>query len=284
MGILQRLSLLLRSNLNDAISRGENPEKVLNQVLIDMREQLARAKQEVAVAIADERKLKAQVETERKQADEWENRAVLAVRENRDDLAKQALLRHQEHAERAVSLEETWGRQSGETEKLKDGLRQLNDKIEEAKRKKNLLIAKQKRASAQKRIHETMAGLNDRSAFDAFERMAERIEESERRALAAAEVSESLTGDKLEEEFARLKGSPDSVELRLQALKESLGIGPSRPTGALPSGRGASSEEEAVRSAASRAGAAAGELASGDGARVEDEDGEVQEAEVEEEH
>ncbi|HEX7089608.1 MAG TPA: PspA/IM30 family protein [Longimicrobiales bacterium] len=237
MGILQRLSLLIRSNINDAISRGENPEKVLNQVIVDMREQLARAKQEVAIAIADERKLKAQVEEERRQAAEWENRAVLAVREGRDDLARQALLRQQEYAERAASLEETWRRQAAETEKLKAALRELNDKIEEAKRKKNLLIAKQKRAQAQKRIHETMAGLSDRSAFETFDRMAEKIEESERRALAAAEVSETLSGDTLEREFARLQVA-DDVDRRLLALKERLGLPtPSATTpAALPSG------------------------------------------------
>ncbi len=239
MGILQRLSLLIRSNINDAISRGENPEKVLNQVIIDMREQLARAKQEVAVAIADERKLKAQVEEERRQAAEWEHRAVLAVREGRDDLARQALLRQQEYAERAASLEETWQRQAMETEKLKNALRELNDKIEEAKRKKNLLIAKQKRAQAQKRIHETMAGLSDRSAFETFDRMAERIEESERRALAAAEVSETLSGDSLEREFARLQVS-DDVDQRLLMLKERLGLAApsSSAPAALPSGSG----------------------------------------------
>jgi len=242
MGILQRLSLLIRSNINDAISRGENPEKVLNQVIIDMREQLARAKQEVAVAIADERKLKAQVEEERRQAAEWEHRAVLAVREGRDDLARQALLRQQEYAERAAALEETWQRQAAETEKLKNALRELNDKIEEAKRKKNLLIAKQKRAQAQKRIHETMAGLSDRSAFEAFDRMAERIEESERRALAAAEVSETLSGDTLEREFAKLQVS-DDVDRRLLALKERLGLAaPSSATAALPSGSSGNTE------------------------------------------
>ncbi|MEJ2679205.1 MAG: PspA/IM30 family protein, partial [Gemmatimonadota bacterium] len=160
MGIFQKLSLLIRSNINDAIARAENPEKVLNQLISDMREQLARAKQEVAVAIADERKLRAQVEEERKQSADWENRAVLAVREGRDDLAKQALVRQQEHAERAGTLEDTWQRQSEETEKVKASLRQLNDKIEEAKRKKNLLMAKQKRAQAQKRIHQTMAGMS----------------------------------------------------------------------------------------------------------------------------
>jgi phage shock protein A len=224
MGIFQKLSALMRSNINDAIARAENPEKMLNQVLLDMREQLAKAKQEVAVAIADERKLRAQTEEEQKLANDWENRAVLAVREGRDDLAKQALMRQQEHGERATSLAETWQRQNIETERLKESLRMLNDKIEEAKRKKNLLIAKQKRAQAQKRIHETMAGLSDRSAFETFDRMAEKIEESERRTLAAAEVSEALNTDSLEEEFKRLQPAEENVEFRLLQLKERMGL------------------------------------------------------------
>ncbi|MBW3552507.1 MAG: PspA/IM30 family protein [Gemmatimonadetes bacterium] len=223
MGIFQKLSLLLRSNINDAIARAENPEKVLNQLIADMREQLSKAKQEVAVAIADEQKLRSQVEEEARQAKEWEKRAMLAVREERDDLAKQALVRQHEHTGRATSLEQTWQRQAQETEKVKASLRELNDKIEEAKRKKNLLVAKQKRAQAQRRIHETMAGMSDKSAFDAFERVAEKIEESERRAIAAAEVTHTLSGDSLETEFKRLQGT-DDVDERLAALKEQMGL------------------------------------------------------------
>ncbi len=105
-------------------------------------------------------------------------------------------------------------------------LRQLNDKIEEAKRKRNLLIAKQKRAQAQRRIHETMSGLSDTSAFEAFNRMAEKIEESERRSLAHAEVTEALSGDTLEQDFLRLEagyGDTD-VEDRLLALKHEMGL------------------------------------------------------------
>jgi len=225
MGIFQKLSMLFRSNVTDAISRAENPEKILTQILEDMRGQLAKAKQEVAVAIADERKLRAQVDDEKRQAADWENRAMLAVREGRDDLAKQALVRHQEHAERAAMLEATWRRQAAETEKLKEALRQLNEKIEEAKRKRNLLVAKHKRAQAQRRIHETIAGLSDRSAFEVFDRMAEKIEDTERRALAAAEVTDTLSGDTLEKEFARLEGS-DSVDQRLIALKQKMGLLP----------------------------------------------------------
>ena len=226
MGIFSKLSLLIRSNLNDLIARAENPEKMLEQVIIDMREQQTKAKQEVALAIAEERKLKAQVESEAKQAQEWERRAVLALQQGRDDLARQALMRQQEYAERARSMHETWTRQAADTEKVKDALRQLQVKIEEAQRKKNLLIAKQKRAQAQKRIHETMAGLSDTSAFETFERMAQKIEHTERLALAAAEVSEELSGDPLEKQFKALESSSGSedIEYRLLEMKQKMGL------------------------------------------------------------
>jgi len=226
MGIFQKFSTVLKSNINDLIARAENPEKMLNQIILDMRDQLAKAKREVAAAIADERKLRAQLDDEIKQTRDWEHRAMLAVKEGRDDLAKQALIRQQEHAQRAGSLEQTWTSQAEETEKLKGSLRQLNDKIEEAKRKRNLLIAKQKRAQAQRRIHETMSGLSDTSAFEAFNRMAEKIEESERRSVAQAEVAEALSGDTLEQEFVRLESGGDQadVEGRLMALKQEMGL------------------------------------------------------------
>jgi phage shock protein A len=229
MGIFTKLSTVIRSNINDLIARAENPEKMLNQIILDMREQLTKAKQEVAVAIADERKLKAQAEDEGRQAQEWERRAMLAVKENRDDLARQALLRHQEYAQRAQSLFETWQKQAAETERLKESLRQLNAKIEEARRKKNLLVAKQKRAEAQKRIHETMAGLSDRSAFEAFDRMAEKIEDNERRTLASAEVTEELSaGDSLEKEFKALEKG-ETADERLLDLKRKMGLLPPAP-------------------------------------------------------
>ena len=228
MGIFTKLSTVIKSNINDLISRAENPEKMLNQIILDMRDQLAKAKREVAAAIADERKLKAQLEDEVKQARDWEHRAMLAVKEGRDDLAKQALMRQQEHAERAQMFQQTWQTQAGETEKLKGSLRQLNDKIEEAKRKRNLLIAKQKRAQAQRRIHETMSGLSDTSAFEAFNRMADKIEDEERKTIAHAEVSEALQGDTLETEFLRLEagGGDANVEDKLTALKQQMGLLP----------------------------------------------------------
>ncbi len=226
MSIFSRFSTMIKSNINDLISRAEDPEKMLNQIIIDMRDQLAKAKREVAGAIADERKLQRQLADADKERQAWEKRAMLAVQQGRDDLAKQALVRQQEHAEQASALEQTWQAQAAETEKLKGSLRQLNDKIEEAKRKRNLLIAKQKRAQAQRRIHETMSGLSDTSAFEAFNRMAEKIEEEERRNLAQAEVNEALTGDTLETEFVRLESGSDApgVDDKLLALKAKMGL------------------------------------------------------------
>src|SRR5215213_7588331 len=207
MGIFDRFSSLLKSNINDLISKAEDPEKMLTQILVDMRGQLVKAKQQVASAIADEKRLRDQADAEYKQAQDWERRAMLAVQEGRDDMAKQALVRHGEHLNSGAQLEQTWESHRLETEKLKNSLRDLNDKIEEAKRKKNLLVARQKRAEAQKRIQETMSGMSEKSAFEAFNRMEAKIEDSERRMLASAEIDEEFTGDKLQNEFKRLEAS-----------------------------------------------------------------------------
>jgi phage shock protein A len=227
MGIFDRLSSVLRSNLNDLISRAENPEKMLNQLILDMKGQLAKAKQQVASSIADEKKLQADAEALRKQAEDWERRAMLAVQEGRDDLAKQALVRYNEHLQGAQQLHETWLKHKAETENLKASLRQLNDKIEEAKRKKNILVARAKRAEAQQRIQETMSGLSDKSAFESFERMAEKIEQSERKALAAAEINEDISGDLLAKQFESLeyKGNADQQLLELKAKMGLLASG-----------------------------------------------------------
>jgi phage shock protein A len=236
MGLFDRLTTLIRSNINDLISSAENPEKMLNQIIIDMRGQLAKAKQQVAAAIADEKRLRDQADGEFKNAQDWERRAMLAVQETRDDLAKQALTRYNEHFTYAQQLEVTWETHRAETEKLKNSLRDLNDKIEEAKRKKNLLIARQKRAQAQQRIQETMSSMSETSAFEAFSRMEERIEQNERRLVASAEIEEEFSGDKLQSEFKRLEKSKGatSVDARLLELKQKMGV---LPGGATPQSR-----------------------------------------------
>ena len=248
MGLFDRLSTLLRSNINDLISSAENPEKMLNQILVDMRSQLAKAKQQVATAIADEKRLRDQADGEYRQAQDWEKRAMLALQENREDLAKQALLRQGEHLTHAQQLEQTWQSHRLETEKLKNSLRDLNDKIEEAKRKKNLLVARQRRAAAQKRIAETMSSLSEKSAFEAFARMEERIEQSERQLKASVEIDEEFSGDTLANQFKQLErgAASTNVDVRLIELKQKMGMLPasSAPPSQRQLGKGANAEHD----------------------------------------
>jgi phage shock protein A len=244
MGIFDRLSQLLRSNLNDLISRAEDPEKMLNQILVDMRGQLAKAKQQVAAAIADEKRLRDQADAEYRQAQDWQQKAMLAVKENRDDLAKQALVRQSEHEMHANQLEQTWESHRNETEKLKASLRDLNDKIEEAKRKKNLLVARQRRAQAQQRIHETMSSMSEKSAFEAFARMEERIETNERQLKASVEIEEEFTGDRLQQDFKQLEKNASGVAVddRLLELKQKMGMLPAGSRGQLGAGKSREAE------------------------------------------
>ncbi len=226
MGIFDRFASLIKSNINDLISSAENPEKMLNQIIVDMRDQLVKAKQHVAAAIADEKRLPDQFEAEYKQSQDWEHKAMLAIKEGRDDLAKQALVRQSEHYAHAQQLEVTWQSHQSETEKLKNGLRDLNDKIEEAKRKKNLLLARQRRAQAQKRISETMSGLSEKSAFEAFARMEEKIENNERMIKASSEIDAEFSGDSLQRDFKLLEKSSGSAgaDAQLLALKQKMGL------------------------------------------------------------
>jgi len=237
MGLFDRLSTLLKSNINDLISSAEDPEKMLTQIIQDMRDQLVRAKQQVATAIADERRLRDQADAEYKQAQDWEQKAMLALSAGKEDLAKQALVRHTEHIEHGRQLELTWQSHQAETEKLKNSLRDLNDKIEEARRKKNLLVARQRRAQAQKRIADTMSSLSETSAFEAFARMEERIETSERQLRASMEIDQEFSGDRLAGEFRQLEKGATSMnaDMQLLALKQKMGL--------LPAGAPASSQQ-----------------------------------------
>jgi phage shock protein A len=218
---------------------------MLTQILVDMRGQLVKAKQQVASAIADEKRLRDQADAEYKQAQDWERRAMLAVQEGRDDMAKQALVRHGEHVNNGAQLEQAWESHRMETEKLKNSLRDLNDKIEEAKRKKNLLVARQRRAQAQQRIAETMSSLSEKSAFEAFARMEERIETNERQIKASAEIEEEFTGDTLQRDFKQLeKGAVGvSVDNQLLALKQKMGMLPAGTTNNKALGTGKRDEE-----------------------------------------
>jgi phage shock protein A len=198
---------------------------MLNQIVIDMNEQLLEARKQVASSIADEKRLEKQAVEEGNKAAEWERRAMLALRAGDENLAKEALARKKEHETLRAQFEEQWQKQRHGVEQLKLALRALNSKIEEAKRKKNLLIARKKRAEAQKTISETMSGLRNASAFEAFDRMAGNIERMEAEAEAASEIHEQFTGDTLAHRFSELEAT-HGVDDDLLSLKRKMGLAP----------------------------------------------------------
>lgn len=225
MGFFARLAQLLKSNLNELISRAEDPEKMLEQVIRDMNIQLVEAKKQVAIAIADEKKLEKQTVNERSEAEGWERKAMLAVRAGNDELAKEALLRKKEHDGHANAMQEQWQKQKTAVDQLKLALRALNDKIEEAKRKKNVLVSRKRRAEAMKNIQETMSGLSDTSAFETFDRMQQRIEQIESEAEASAEINEQASGDVLKRRFRELEQGA-GADADLEDLKRKMGLAP----------------------------------------------------------
>jgi phage shock protein A len=247
MGIFGRLGTLVKANVNDAISKAEDPEKILNQLILDMKDQLIEAKKQVAVSIADEKRLKKQLDNELHKSREWEKKAMMAVRANRDDLAKEALRRKAEHDSLAEEFKGQHEAQKAAADKLREQLRQLNNKIDEAKRKKNLLIAKKKRVEAQKKIQETMSSLSDTSAFDTFDRMSEKIDKMEAEVEAHAEIEDDIAGADLDSKFSDLEHTHEADDA-LAALKAKMSGGASQSfdfqekkqeqTASVPAGRG----------------------------------------------
>jgi phage shock protein A len=225
MGIFSRLKTLISSNVNDAISKAEKPEKMLNQLIIEMQGHLLESKRAVALAIADEKKLERELMNQEAQAREWEKKAMLAVRAGKDDLAKEALLRKQEYDNAAAEYRKQWEAQKNSVEKLKESLRELQNKIEEAQRKKNLLIARAKRAEAQQKIQSTMSTVSgNRGAFDAFERMAQKVDQMEAQADAVQELEDYTSNSSLEKRFAELEKSDASADLLLEDLKKKMNV------------------------------------------------------------
>jgi phage shock protein A len=222
MGILDRIRTVLKSNINALISKAEDPEKMLNQLIMDMNESLLEAKKQVAMSIADEKKLERQALENKAQGEDWEKKAMLAVKAGKDDLAKEALVRKSEYDGYAEGYQKEYDSQHVAVEQLKDALRQLSGKIDEASRKKNLLVARAKRAEAQKQIQSTMGSLSNTSSFDTFERMAEKVDQVEAEAAAIGELNQISGDQKLEDKFKELEG-PAGADAMLEDLKKKMG-------------------------------------------------------------
>lgn len=237
MGLLDRASTLIRANLNDLMDRAEDPEKVIVQCILDMENHLVEVRGYVATAIAAQNTLSQKYQENLDACNEWQRKAELAVDRGLDDLAKEALTRRNNYHQSAEGFHQEWEAQSSQVTDLKNALHELERKIDEARAKKDLLIARSRRAKAETKIHETMAGIGKSNALADFERMEEKVSSQEARAKAVAE----LAGDTMESQFAELEET-STLDADLAALKSKRAAlqGPQQPQLEVPA------EEEAA--------------------------------------
>ena len=218
MALLERVSTLVRANLNDLIDKAEDPEKMIKQVMLDMQHQLLQVKTQVAIAIADQHLLeKKEKENEGKVA-EWMRKAELAVDKKQDDLARAALQRVESYRDLTSSFAQQVTDQKAQVENLKTALRQLDQKLAEAQAKADLLIAQHRRARAVGKASEAKMNAGNGSKAAAFDRMKHKVVREEAVSQAKAEIAT----DDVEDRLAALE-KEDRIEQLLSELKAKRG-------------------------------------------------------------
>ncbi|CAN1209165.1 Phage shock protein A, PspA [Tumidithrix helvetica PCC 7403] len=226
MGLIQRISMAIESNLNALVTDAEDPKKILEQTILDMQEDLVQLRQAVAQAIAAQKLQQDEYNKTNIEAENWERRALLAIQKEDESLAREALRRKKAATATAASLSENLERHTGEVAKLKLSLAALESKLSEAKTMKSVLTARLQAANAQTNINNVLGEVNTDSAFATFDRMKEKVAIAEAEAAATAE----LGMDALELKFAQLEaGSDEDDELAALKLKAIAGSSPSTP-------------------------------------------------------
>ena len=219
MGLLERVSTLIRANLNDLVDRAEDPEKMIKQVIVDMENQYIQVKTQVAVSIADQHMLEKKLNELEDQGKDWMRKAEIAVDKTHDDLARAALDRYQTSLRLSQSYREQVNDQISQVEALKGALVKLEQKLDEAKSKRDILLARHRRSIALGKAARAQTGLGENSKSTSFDRLKDRVHHSE--AVATAEVE--LITDDMGERLTRLDRDVE-VDRLLADLKSRRGL------------------------------------------------------------
>ncbi len=225
MGLFDRVRRLAAANINDLISKAEDPEKILEQTIIEMQEDLVQLRQAVASAIASQKRTQQQYNQAQSEANSWQQRAQLALQKGDENLAREALMRKKGYIDNSNVLKTQLDQQTAMVESLKSNLIKLESKISEAKTKKDMLKARAQAAKANEQLQGMVSRVGNTGAAAAFERMEEKVLQMEARSQAAAE----LAGADLESKFAALESGSD-VDDELAAMKAQLLGGASQTT------------------------------------------------------
>ena len=220
MGVFGRIWRVFKANIHAMFDRADNPEHALETSLRDMQKQMNRIRDDVIRVVAEEKKLKNQVDRYQKETERWDKNAVMAVKQGNDALAREALRRKRESLEFSQQLAPQWEQQQAISERLKQEYQGLRERIQSAERKKQNLVLRLRHAESQTRLQNLLTDLSDTQAFDRLER---KILDAE----AMNEAQQELQASSLDQKFAELTGGADaSVELELEALKERMKLNP----------------------------------------------------------
>jgi phage shock protein A len=220
MSIFSRIADIFKANVNDALDKAEDPEKMLKQMVIEMEDSVNKATLAVANAIANEKSLERKLQKERQSVTEWQNKAMQALQAGREDLARQALEKKATAERNATDLIPVYEQAAAMSVKLRQQLDQLKRKLDEARSRQSTLIARSQAAKAQKQIAQTFSGVGS-DAFSKFDKFEGKIEKVEAEAVAFEQLAGENTS--LDEEFRKL-GSSATVEQDLLALKAQMGL------------------------------------------------------------
>ena len=221
MGILTRIFNLFRATTSDLLDKAEDPEKMIKQMISDLEVQKKKAKEQMTEALALQKRVERDTGKEHKEAEKWEQKAIIAVQNDKDDLAKEALTRKNEHLRRALDFEKQLEMHRNNADSLKDSYQIMEDKIDEIKRKQGILSVKQKQAEAQEKIYKTIEDLGDTSGvMDTIERAEEKVENLQARAEAYQEISMESDQESLEKKFKELEHESPDMEIELLELKK----------------------------------------------------------------
>ena len=218
MALLERVSTLVRANLNDLIDKAEDPEKMIKQVILDMQNQLLQVKTQVAIAIADQHLLEKKRKENEDKVGEWMRKAELAVDKKEDDLARAALLRVESYRELSENFAQQVTDQQAQVENLKTALRQLQGKLAEAEGRADLLIAQQRRARAVSKATDAKMAMGDNTKSNTFDRMKRKVARTE----AVSQAKSEIAGEDIEDRLAMLE-KEDRIEQLLADLKTKRG-------------------------------------------------------------
>ena len=221
MALLERVSTLIRANLNDLIDKAENPEKLIKQVILDMENQLLQVKTQVAIAIADQHLLDKKRKENEEKISEWDRKAEYAVTKQQDDLARAAIERSLHYKQLAESFVQQLGDQRLQVETLKTALNKLQQKLEEANSKSDLLMARHRRARTLDKAADAHAKIGDHSNVATFDRMKNKVMRNEAISQAKSELM-AESGSSVEDRFAQME-KEDEVDRILNELKARRG-------------------------------------------------------------